>query len=208
MPIPRATHHAAARHLARVDPRMAALVRRVGPARLSLHTGGTHFEYLCRAIAGQQVSGAAARTIHGRVKALGEGGRFPSPPRVLELGETRLRAAGLSRQKVAAVLDLATHATRGSLPLARLGRLSDEEIINALTVVRGIGQWTVEMLLIFRLGRPDVLPVTDYGVQKGLMVLDARRKLPKPRELAARGAVWAPYRSVASWYLWRACEGA
>lgn len=208
MPAPSTSHKPALQHLCRVDPRMASLVKRVGPPRLTLTTGGTHFEYLCRAIAGQQVTGAAARTIHGRVKALGEGGRFPSPPRLMELGPERLKAAGLSRQKVAAVLDLASHVERGTLPLSRLGKMADEDVINALTVVRGIGRWTVEMLLIFRLGRPDVLPVTDYGVQKGLMVLDARKKLPKPKELAARGAVWAPYRSLASWYLWRACEGA
>ena len=199
-------HHAARRHLLRVDPALGRVIRTVGACTLSPRRQGTHFEALARAICGQQVTGHVANVIFGRVRALSRTGRFPSAPEVLALGNTRLRSAGLSRQKAAALLDLAAHVVDGKVPLGSLGRLEDDAIIDALTSVRGIGTWTVQMLLIFRLGRPDVLPTTDYGVQKGLAVVDGSSTLPRPRDVLARGAAWAPFRSVASWYLWRATE--
>ncbi|MBI5497122.1 MAG: DNA-3-methyladenine glycosylase 2 family protein [Deltaproteobacteria bacterium] len=197
----------AARRLARADTSLAPVIRRVGPPSLRPARRRTHYEHLVASIAYQQVTGKAAETIFRRVAALGEHGRFPTPERTLRLGEARLKAAGLSRQKAAAVLDLARHCTQGTLRLATLGRLDDEAVVAALTTVRGIGRWTAEMVLIFRLGRPDVLPATDYGVQKGLMRLDGLRALPRPADVQRRGAVWAPWRSVASWYLWRLAEG-
>ncbi len=183
---------------------MAALIRRVGPCGLQPRRTGTHFEALARAICGQQVTGHVANVIFARLKALSGHARFPSAPEVLALGEVRLKSAGLSRQKTAALLDLADHVTRGSVRLAGLGRMTDAAVVETLTQVRGIGPWTAEMLLMFRLGRPDVLPATDFGVQKGLMILDGLRAHPKPAKVLRRGQLWAPFRSAASWYLWRA----
>lgn len=199
-------HDEAVRALRKSDRALARMIDRIGPCGLEVRSKGTHFEALCNSIASQQVTGAAARTIHARVKALGENGKFPTPLQVLSLGEVKLRSAGLSRQKVAAVLDLAMKAERGLLPLRHLARLGDDEVIERLTLVRGIGRWTAEMILLFRLGRPDILAATDLGIQKGIMVVDGLKSLPKPKEVTARGERWAPWRSVASWYLWRASE--
>ncbi|MEW5847264.1 MAG: DNA-3-methyladenine glycosylase 2 family protein [Myxococcota bacterium] len=199
-------HDEAVAYLRARDRRLARIIDRVGACRLTFRRSGTHFEALCRAIAYQQVTGAAAATIFGRLRALGEGGRFPTATRVLDLGDARLRSAGLSRQKAAAIRDLAEKTTSGVVSLARLGSMESDAVIETLTQVRGVGVWTAEMLLLFRLARPDVLSATDYGIRKGVMVVDARRELPSPKEVTERGVVWSPYRSVASWYLWRAAE--
>jgi 3-methyladenine DNA glycosylase/8-oxoguanine DNA glycosylase len=165
------------------------------------------FAALARSIVYQQLSGNAAATILGRVTRLFAPRRFPTPRDLLEIPPERLRGAGLSTAKTAALRDLAAHTLDGTVPsLARIRRMEDEEIIERLTIVRGIGRWTVEMLLIFRLGRPDVLPVSDLGVRKGFGRIFRRGKLPGPAVMIRRGERWRPYRSVASWYLWRALE--
>lgn len=199
-------HSEAIRALRSADRRLARVMDRVGACGLVVRSTGTHFEALCSSIASQQVTGAAARSIHARVKALGESGRFPTAERVLSLGEGPLKGAGLSRQKVAAILDLAHRCESRALDLRNLARRSDDEVIAQLTTVRGIGRWTAEMILLFRLGRPDILAATDLGIQKGIMVVDGLSTLPTPKEVLRRGERWAPFRSVASWYLWRASE--
>jgi 3-methyladenine DNA glycosylase/8-oxoguanine DNA glycosylase len=163
------------------------------------------FQSLLRAIVYQQLSGKAAGTIHGRVEALFDGA--PEPSALLALSAETLRGAGLSRNKMLAVRDLAEKTLDGTVPpLAELERLDDEAIIRRLVQVRGIGRWTVEMLLMFRLCRPDVLPVDDLGVRKGFMLTYGLKALPGSAELRERTVHWRPYRSVASWYLWRAVE--
>jgi len=165
------------------------------------------FGALVEAIVYQQLSGKAAETILGRVVALYRPRRFPRPVDILEPPVLRLRAAGLSAAKAAAVQDLAARTLDGTVPsMARVRRMSDEEIIERLTTVRGIGRWTVEMLLLFRLGRPDVLPLGDLGVRKGFARAFDRRGLADPLVLSRRAERWRPYRSVASWYLWRALD--
>lgn len=195
----------ALRHLRRSDPRLAELMQRVGSFTLELSPAVTPFESLLRSITHQQLSGRAAATIHGRVLAL-----FPrglTPARLLRTPVPALRRAGLSRNKVLAVRDLAAKCLDGTVPgFATLAALEDAAIIEQLTAVRGVGRWTVEMLLIFTLGRPDVLPLDDLGVRKGFQRAYAMRRLPAARTLARAGRSWAPYRSVASWYLWRALE--
>jgi DNA-3-methyladenine glycosylase II len=165
------------------------------------------FEALAESIVYQQLTGKAASTILGRVVNLFRPRRFPRPQDLLEAPDALLRKAGLSRNKTAALKDLAAKAIDGTVPpLAKLKQLSDTEIIERLTAVRGVGPWTVEMLLIFRLARPDVLPATDYGVRKGFAKLRGLRELPTPKELLEYGERWRPFRSVASWYLWRALD--
>ena len=196
----------AIRHLKRRDGNIALLMRRVGPFALQSRAHLTPFQALLRAIVYQQLSGLAAGSIDRRLKALFPG-RRPSARRLLELDDETLRGAGLSRSKVASARDLAEKTVQGVVPDRRaLARMSDEAIIERLTGIRGIGQWTVEMLLIFSLGRPDVLPVNDLGVRKGYMLHLGHDEMPAPRDLLAEGERWRPYRSVASWYLWRACE--
>ncbi|MBD0371379.1 MAG: DNA-3-methyladenine glycosylase 2 family protein [Pyrinomonadaceae bacterium] len=165
------------------------------------------FESLARNIIYQQLHGNAAGAIHQRVRDLfGNSGRL-KPEDILNAPEDLLRRAGLSTAKTVAIKDLAAKTLDGTVPtLARLRRMEDEEIIERLTTVRGIGRWTVEMLLIFRLGRPDVLPVGDFAVRKGFMNVYGLKEQPKPRELLQHGERWRPFRSVASWYLWRASE--
>ena len=166
------------------------------------------FVALAESIVYQQLSGKAAATIFGRVCALfprGAGG--PTPQQVLAASDEQLRGAGLSRPKLLALRDLAARSRDGKLPtLEEAHRMENEAIIHCLTEVRGIGRWTVEMLLMFRLGRPDVLPVDDYGIRKGFAVAFKKRELPGRKDLEKRGARWRPYRTVASWYLWRATE--
>jgi 3-methyladenine DNA glycosylase/8-oxoguanine DNA glycosylase len=158
-------------------------------------------------VAYQQLNGTAAATILGRVKALYPQRRFPTPEDVLSTPDERLRGAGLSRAKTAAIKDIAKQTLAGVVPASRaISSLSDAEIIERLTVVRGVGPWTVEMLLIFTLGRPDVLPVTDYGVRKGFALTYRWKELPTPGELREFGERWRPYRSTAAWYFWRALE--
>ena len=196
----------ACRHLRRVDPHLAALMGRVGAFNMRPQPTQSLFTALLRSIVYQQLSGTAAATILGRVNALFPRS-FPVPGQLLEIPPERLRGAGLSTAKTAAVRDLAQRTLDGTIPsLARIRRLEDEEIIERLIVVRGIGRWTAEMLLIFRLGRPDVLPLSDLGVRKGFGLTFRTRKLPSPSIMTRRGERWRPYRSVASWYLWRALE--
>lgn len=195
-------------HLSAVDPVMGDLITRVGTFTLVPELKHSPFHALMRAIVYQQLSGKAAGTIHGRVLALMPTGRGrPRPEHLLGLADGPLRGAGLSRNKLLALRDLAAKAQDGTVPtLAALRRLTDIEIIDRLTAVRGIGRWTVEMLLLFRLGRPDVWPVTDLGIQKGFQLTYRTRGLPTPERLLKAGAKWAPFRSVAAWYLWRAVD--
>jgi 3-methyladenine DNA glycosylase/8-oxoguanine DNA glycosylase len=189
------------------DPGLGRLIDEVGPFRLELDRVQSPFAALAESIVYQQLTGKAAATIHGRLVRLCHPRRKLWPGDILRFSEDQLRGAGLSRAKTAALKDLAAKTEAGLVPtMARLQRMDDEEIIERLTSIRGIGRWTVEMLLIFRLGRPDVLPVTDYGVQKGFRLAFAKRKLPKPAQLSRHGMRWAPYRSVAAWYLWRAVD--
>lgn len=197
----------AVRHLCAADPTLARLISRVGAFRLRLAPFRSCYEALGEAVIFQQLTGRAARTILGRVKASIGGARFPAPRALLTAGEERLRQAGLSRPKVASLRDLAARAAGGELPsLSELRGWDDEAIVAALDDIRGIGRWTVEMLLLFRLGRPDVLPTTDYGVRKAFALTFGGASPALPAEVAARGERWRPFRSVASWYLWRALE--
>jgi 3-methyladenine DNA glycosylase/8-oxoguanine DNA glycosylase len=197
----------ACRHLAAVDPVLGELIARVGDFTMQPTLGHSLFRVLARSIVYQQLTGRAAATILGRVTGLFAPKRFPTPRDLLEISPERLRAAGLSTAKTAALRDLAARTLDGTVPsLARVRRMKDEEIIARLTAVRGIGRWTVEMFLIFKLGRPDVFPVGDLGVRKGFARTFGKRKLPDPAILTRRGERWRPYRSVASWYLWRALE--
>jgi len=210
---------AALRVLAAADPVLGKHIARTGPLRLQLKDTEGTFAALAESIVYQQLSGRAAATIFGRVRALYPGGRL-DPKAVLATADAALRAAGLSAAKLASLKDLATKCIAGEVPtLAQLGRMEDEAIIERLTAVRGVGRWTVEMILIFRLGRPDVLPVADYGVKKGFARIfknpenGGRTKygpdeLPSATVLASRGERWRPFRSVASWYLWRALDEA
>src|SRR6266581_6993690 len=198
---------AAHRHLAR-DPVMRRLIRRHGPYRLEPH-GRSPYETLVRAIAHQQLNGRAAETILGRFVALFPEGRFPAPAAVLAARAATLRRAGFARAKVRAIKDIARHAVKGVVPTRRAcRRLGDEALVEQLTRIHGVGRWTVEMLLIFTLGRLDVLPVDDFGVREGLRVAYGRRTQPTPKALAAYGERWRPYRSIAAWYLWRAANEA
>ena len=184
--------------------RIISVVGRDKPARLG--SAQTPFATLLRSIVYQQLSGKAAGSIHRRLLDLFPG-RRPSARALLALDDTELRAAGLSRSKVLSVRDLATKAAARKIPSRRaLDAMDDEAIIERLIEIRGIGRWTVEMLLIFTLDRPDVLPVTDLGIRRGFMVCRGAGELPEPAELLAHGEIWRPYRSVASWYLWRASE--
>src|SRR5215471_3958551 len=194
-------------HLTRADAVLGGLIRAVGACPLSAQTDGHPFETLARAIAHQQLNGTAANTILRRLIDSCGAGVFPTPGQVLAASAESLRAAGFSFAKVASLRDLAEKTLAGVVPdAATLLELSDEEIITRLTQVRGIGRWTVEMLLVFRLGRPDVLPVDDFGVRSGFQAAYGLSRLPRPRALAAWGARWRPYRTTAAWYLWRAIE--
>jgi methylated-DNA-[protein]-cysteine S-methyltransferase len=199
---------AAVAHLCAADPKLGELIARVGTCRMRIRPAHSTFLALAESIVYQQLSGRAAATIFARVCAL-----FPNahagftPEQLLRTSEARLSGAGLSRSKLLSLRDLAQRTAAGEVPtLAALGGMDDEDIIERLSQVRGIGRWTVEMLLMFRLGRPDVLPLDDYGVRKGLGVVLGRRALPGRDLLVKRGERWRPYRSAASWYLWRAAE--
>jgi DNA-3-methyladenine glycosylase II len=205
----------ARQELAAADPKLAALIERVGPFALRVQSTHSPFEALLEAILHQQLHANAARAILGRLLA-GFGDLHPRPEQLLAAPEDMLRAAGLSKGKLLSLRDLAAKTLDGTVPsLAAIRRLPDAEIIERLAQVRGIGTWTAEMLLIFRLGRPDVFPVTDYGIRKGFLLtfgkVDAGKPitlamLPKPEAMERRAKRWRPWRSVASWYLWRACE--
>lgn len=197
----------ACRHLTEADPRLGELIARAGPFTMRPRPTQSLFAALVRAVVNQQLSGRAADTILGRLVALYRPRRFPRPEDVLETPSERLRAAGLSAAKTAAIKDLAARTLDGTVPsMLRVRLMSDDEIIERLTTVRGVGRWTVEMLLLFRLGRPDVLPLGDLGVRKGFARTFGPRALRDPLVLSRRAERWRPYRSVASWYLWRALE--
>jgi 3-methyladenine DNA glycosylase/8-oxoguanine DNA glycosylase len=197
----------AAGELAARDPALGNLIERIGGHQFPPGGRESPFEALCRSITSQQLSGKAAATIFGRFRALYPGDGFPVPEAVLDTPHADMRAAGLSEAKARAIRDLAGHATRGTIPsIDELRRMPAEEVIERLTVVRGVGRWTVEMLLLFRLGHPDVLPVHDLVIRKGIARLMRRRELPDPEQAIRRGERWRPYRSVASWYLWRAAD--
>jgi len=200
----------AVEHLKNADPKMAALIKLVGPCTMTIRHHHTIFYSLLRAITYQQLAGAAAAKILSRVElCCSSNGDQPTPELVMAASDESLRAAGLSRNKLAAIRDLATKTLDGTVPeLKAARRMDDEEIIEHITKVRGIGRWTVEMLLISRLGRPDVWPVDDYGIRAGFAAAFRKRKLPAPKELVKPAAKWKPYRSVASWYLWRAADRA
>jgi DNA-3-methyladenine glycosylase II len=201
----RTSFSAAAAEVARRDEVMADLMERAGPFRLPKPTTD-HFGALAESILYQQLAGAAAAAIHRRFEALFDGDL--SPEAVLLLPEERLRAAGLSGSKAASIRDLAAKVADGTVPLEHISRLADEQIIERLSIVRGIGRWTSEMFLIFQLRRLDVWPVDDYGVRKGYARVYGLRELPKPKELQGEGERFRPYRTVAAWYCWQAVDAA
>ena len=206
--------------LAAADPKLARLIERAGPFTLRLPAQQSPFEALLRSILYQQLHGKAAAAIHAKLLASFEPvcglGKHPSAQHILDCPNEQLRSAGLSNNKALAIRDLAAKTVDGTVPtLAQIRRMSDEAIIDHLVQVRGIGRWTVEMFLMFRLGRPDVLPVSDYGVRKGFALTFQGLKpadkvtpdlLAAPAAMERRGRRWQPWRSVASWYLWRACD--
>jgi DNA-3-methyladenine glycosylase II len=197
------------RDLARRDPRMGALINAAIPFPgfpLAAQARVSHFESLAHAIVFQQLSTQAASTIWQRACALLPGTRFPKAEELLDLDDDTLRGAGLSRQKVASLRDLATHVVEGRLNLRQLGRMRDAEVTEHLTQVRGIGPWSAQMFLLFKLGRLDVIAPNDLGLQEGLRRIDGLTERPTPSQLLARSEAWAPLRSIASWYLWRAAE--
>jgi DNA-3-methyladenine glycosylase II len=194
----------AVRHLRAADPILARLIQAVGPCRYRVDRGGGPFAALAEAIVYQQLAGAAAATIHGRLCAL-VGRKHPRPQDIAGRSDPELRSVGLSRQKIGYLRDLVARVQDG-LPLRRLPRLSDEAVIEALIAVKGIGRWTSEMFLMFRLGRLDVLPVDDLGIRKAMQMAWRKRKLPEPDWMRKTAEPWRPYRTVASWYLWRSLE--
>jgi DNA-3-methyladenine glycosylase II len=196
---------AALAHLRKVDPVLGKIIARVGPCRLETRRAGTHYDALVRSIVFQQLSGKAAGTIHRRLCELYPR-KNPRAELLLATSDDALRGAGLSRQKIGYLRDLAARVTDRSLPLAHLGRLPDDAIIEHLVQVKGIGKWTVQMFLMFRLGRPDVLPDLDLGIQTAIQRSYGLRKRPTPKDVLRIGAKWRPYASTASWYLWRSLE--
>ena len=198
---------AAGQHLQQVDRRLGKIIQQVGGCPLAPRRGVAPWQALVRSVAYQQLNGTAAETIFKRFLALFPGQKFPSPEQIVAAPDERLRSAGLSRAKTAAIKDIAAHTIAGIVPERRaFAKLSDAEIIERLTVIRGVGPWTVEMLLMFTLGRLDVLPATDFGVRSGFALVYGFKELPAPKVLLAHGERWRPYRSVAAWYLWRAID--
>jgi DNA-3-methyladenine glycosylase II len=200
-----ANHGPAVRHLKRVDPVLARVIEAVGPCRIQTRAEGTHFQALTRAIVFQQLSGKAAGTIFGRFNALFPGGE-PLPAAVLATSDEQLRAVGLSRQKIGYLRDLSSKVEDGSLPLDTVHAMEDDDLIAHLVQVKGIGRWTAQMFLMFRLGRPDVLPELDLGIQNAIKQAYRKRKRPTPKDVQRIGAKWSPHSSIASWYLWRSLE--
>ena len=195
--------------LAAKDERLAPLIKETQEFRVEKGAVESPYEVLVEAVTHQSISGKAAATIFGRVMALGSNGRIPTPTEMLKLRKPALRKAGLSGAKILAMKDLAKKTMEGVVPsLEEAHKLSDEELVKRLVSVRGIGAWTVEMFLIFRLGRPDVLPIHDLGVRKGWAITYGKKFMPGPKELLKFGERWRPYRTVASWYMWRACQRA
>jgi DNA-3-methyladenine glycosylase II len=200
---------AAIRHLRSVDAAMDGLIGRVGRCGLKADRAEQPYQALVSAVAHQQLHGNAARSILARFSALYPGADFPTPAMVLATSEAALRGVGFSTSKVAAIRAIAANAATGLVPTRRAAaRLDDAALIEQLTQILGVGRWTVEMVLIFTLGRPDVLPVDDFGVRDGYRRLHGLDEQPRPRDLAAIGEMWAPFRSYAAWYLWRALDEA
>jgi DNA-3-methyladenine glycosylase II len=203
-----ADHAPAERHLRKIDPVMKELIRELGPCTLARTRGWTPYHSLVRAVAHQQLNGAVAERILARLIALSPGPDYPTPDELLALPEGALRQVGFSTAKALALRDIAAKTLAGVVPTPRaLARLEDEQIVERLIEVRGVGRWTAEILLI-RAGRPDVLPVDDFGLRNGFRAAYRKRQLPAPRELGAFGERWRPFRSVAAWYLWRAADRA
>src|SRR5882724_4851536 len=199
----------ATKHLAERDVCLKRLIEETLPFQIHFADAQSPYEALLESIAYQSISGKAAATIFGRIKALSSTGRAPTPQEMLKLRKPVLRKAGLSGAKILAMKDLAQKTIEGIVPTREQAeKLSDAELVERLDSVRGIGAWTVEMFLIFNLGRPDVLPIHDLGVKKGWSVTYGKKHMPKPKELLAFGEQWRPYRTIASWYMWRAFERA
>ena len=200
---------AALKHLSAVDPVMARLIREVGLCNLEHEPWRSPFQSLVQAVAHQQLNGTAANTILTRFKKLFPQRRFPKAEDLSEVTDGQIRACGFSFSKIRAIRDLAAKTLDGTIPSSReIAKLSDEEIIERLTAARGVGRWTVEMLLIFQLGRQDVLPVDDFGVRNGFRLAYKKRAMPKPKALLAFGKKWRPHGTTAAWYLWRAADAA
>jgi DNA-3-methyladenine glycosylase II len=196
----------AVQHLGR-DPAWAGLIERIGPPRLVVEKSRGPYEALIRAIAHQQLHGNAARAILARLTTLYPNAAFPAPEQLLSTPDSELRACGFSVAKIACLREIAARALDGTIPTRRQAlRIPDTELIERLTTIRGVGRWTVEMLLIFTLGRPDILPVDDFGVRDGYRALYELDQQPSPKHLATIGEAWAPFRSTAAWYLWRASD--
>jgi DNA-3-methyladenine glycosylase II len=199
------SHRSAVAHLRRVDPVLGEIIAKVRKAPPPPRRAGTHYDALVRAIIYQQLSGKAAGTIHRRFCELYPNKR-PRAHLVLATSDEALRGAGLSRQKIAYLRDLSARVVDGSLPLAHLGRLPDDAIIDHLIRVKGIGRWTVQMFLMFRLGRPDVLPELDLGIQNAIQRAYGLKKRPKPKDVIRLGTKWRPHATTACWYMWRSLE--
>jgi DNA-3-methyladenine glycosylase II len=194
-------------YLSRADKTLGRLIKKVGPCTLVPEGKRTPFQALVRSVTFQQLNGTAAETIFGRVLALFPHTKFPSAEELIDTPDEKLRSAGLSRNKTLAVKDIAAKTLAGVIPDGRaIRKLSNEEILERITTVRGVGPWTVEMLLMFTLGREDVLPVTDFGVRKGFALTYGLADLPAPKDLLAHGEKWRPHRTTAAWYLWRAVD--
>lgn len=192
-------------HLRRADPVLARVMERVGPCRYRVNDGGSHFDAVVRSIVYQQLSGSAASTIHSRLLAL-YGGLAPEPARLLATADDILRGVGLSRQKISYLRDLAMRVESEDVPLHSIHELDDDGVIESLTRIKGVGRWTAQMFLMFRLGRPDVLPELDLGVRKAIQLAYRTRGLPTTERVHKIGARWAPYRTIASWYLWASLD--
>ncbi|MFN2400172.1 MAG: DNA-3-methyladenine glycosylase [Gemmatimonadaceae bacterium] len=198
-------HRKALNHLRTADPKLALVIKRVGRCKLEPRAEGTHFDAVMRAIIYQQLSGKAAATILRRTLGL-YGDRHPTPDELLATPDEKLRAVGLSRQKISYLKDLAIKVKTGAVPMEGLHELPDDDVLAALTAIKGVGRWTAQMFLMFRLGREDVLPVGDLGIQKAIMKSYGLRKMPSPDRVQRIGAKWAPHSTVACWYLWRSLD--
>lgn len=196
----------AIQHLRTVDPVLAGVIDSVGPCRFKAASDLSHYESVARAIIHQQLSGKAAATIHGRFEAL-FGGERPHAAALVGLSDELLRSAGISRQKLGYLRDLSERVSGGTLPIDGLHELGDDDVVRHLTTVKGVGQWTAQMFLMFRLGRLDILPELDLGIRKGIQQSYRLRKLPTSERVLTIGAKWSPYRTIASWYLWRSIDG-
>ncbi len=194
-------------HLHKADPIMRRLIKQVGPCELKPDRKRSPYEALVRAVAHQQLNGTAAETITRRFIALFPGKRFPAPEDLASVTDEQIRGAGFSRAKLAAIRDISAKALDGTVPTRRvIAKWGDDEIVDHLSQCRGVGRWTVEMFLMFTLGRQDVLPVDDFGVQNGFRLAYGLEAMPKPKELLAFGEKWRPHRTTAAWYLWRAVD--